>query len=48
MTSIENYSAGIKNSSPGVESSSSASIESVYTARIKSIAGPIIANILAT
>jgi hypothetical protein len=48
MTSIENYLAGIKNSSPGVESGSLASIESVCAARAESIPGPIIVNALAT
>jgi hypothetical protein len=48
MTDIENYSAGVENPSPGIESGSSASAESVYIARIESIPGPIIANILAT
>jgi hypothetical protein len=48
MTSIENYSADIENPSPGAESGSSASVESVYIARIESIPGPIAANALAT
>jgi hypothetical protein len=48
MTSIENYSAGIENPSPGVESGSSANAESVYIARVESVPGPIIANAPAT
>jgi hypothetical protein len=48
MTNIKNYSASIENPSPGVESSSLASIESVYIARAESIPRPIIVNILAT
>jgi hypothetical protein len=48
MTSIENYLAGIENFSPSIESSSLASIESVYIARAESIPRPIITNILTT
>jgi hypothetical protein len=48
MTSIENYSAGIENPSPGVESGSLASAESVYIARAESVPGPIIVNVSAT
>ena len=48
MTSIENRSAGIKNPSPGVESGSLASVESVYIARAESVPRPIAANAPAT
>jgi hypothetical protein len=44
MTNIENHLAGIENPSPGTESGSSASIESVYVARAESIPRPIAAN----
>jgi hypothetical protein len=48
MTNIENYSAGIENPSPSIESGSSASAESAYIAKAENIPGPIIVNILAT
>ena len=48
MISIENYLAGVENLSPGAESGSSASVESIYAARAESIPGPIAANTPAT
>jgi hypothetical protein len=48
MTSIKNYLAGVENPSPGIESGSLASAESIYIAKAENIPGPIIANILAT
>jgi hypothetical protein len=48
MTNIENYLTSIENSSPNIESGSLASVESIYTARVESIPGPIIINVLTT
>jgi hypothetical protein len=48
MTNIENYLIGIENPFINIESGSSASVKSVYIARVKNISGPIIANILTT
>jgi hypothetical protein len=48
MTNIENYLAGIKNPSPGIESGFLASVESVYIARVESVPRPIIVNAPAT
>jgi hypothetical protein len=48
MTSVENCLAGVENPSPGVESGSLASAESVYVARAESIPGPIAVNIPTT
>jgi hypothetical protein len=48
VTNIENYLAGIKNPSPGIESGSLVNAKSVYIARAESVPRPIIANILVT
>jgi hypothetical protein len=48
MTGVENYSAGIENPFLNIESGSSASVESVYIARVESISRPIIVNVLIT